>query len=471
MKRKFLCVFIACVVYAANMVGVIGLETSAERSDHFEEESVNEEDSINISSVDEVKEEMVSGVDVIEDESGIESEVDSLPLEESSDESVPDEVLGESSSEPIPGNGLDESEVDGAINKPDTEESQSDKEGDQAQEESSEKVENSILPTSEAEVDANVVIDPTYEGLMLIEGIWYYVENGDINVNFTGLTNYYGTVYYVEDGILDWNYTDLFLYEGTWYYVEGGIWKTTYTDLFYYYGTWYYIEDGILNWDFTGLTDYYGTIYFVQNGILNWDYTGLQRGGNGVMYYVENGSVNPRYGDTSKPTDTAEPDLLWNFFMDRLENPYAVAGLMGNLYLESYLRANNLQDSSNSYYGISDAEYTRRVDSGEYTNFIYDSDGYGLAQWTYWSRKQTLYNHAQDWNASIGNVVMQADCLYYEMQTTFSSVLRDLRNADSVREASDIVLTRLEGAANQSEAVKELRASYGMQFFNQYSGK
>ena len=275
----------------------------------------------------------------------------------------------------------------------------------------------------------------------------------------------------MSGGILDWNYTDLFLYEGTWYYVEGGIWKTTYTDLFYYYGTWYYIEDGILNWDFTGLTDYYGTIYFVQNGILNWDYTGLQRGGNGVMYYVENGSVNPRYGDTSKPTDTAEPDLLWNFFMDRLENPYAVAGLMGNLYLESYLRANNLQDSSNSYYGISDAEYTRRVDSGEYTNFIYDSDGYGLAQWTYWSRKQTLYNHAQDWNASIGNVVMQADCLYYEMQTTFSSVLRDLRNADSVREASDIVLTRLEGAANQSEAVKELRASYGMQFFNQYSGK
>ena len=470
MKRKFLCVFIACVVYAANMVGVIGLETSAERSDHFQEESVNEEDSINISMVDEVKEEMVSGVDVIEDESSIESEMDSLPLEESSDELVPDEVLGESSSESIPSEVLDESEVDGAINKPDVEESQSDKEGDQAQEKSGEKVENSILPTSEAEVDANVVIDPTYEGLMLIEGIWYYVENGDVNVNFTGLTNYYGTVYYVEDGILDWNYTDLFLYEGTWYYVEGGIWKTTYTDLFYYYGTWYYIEDGILNWDFTGLTDYYGTIYFVQNGILNWDYTGPQRGGNGVMYYVENGSVNPRYGDTSKPTDTAEPDLIWNFFMDRLENPYAVAGLMGNLYLESYLRANNLQDSSNSYYGISDAEYTRRVDSGEYTNFIYDSDGYGLAQWTYWSRKQTLYNHAQDWNASIGNVVMQADCLYYEMQTTFSSVLRDLRNADSVREASDIVLTRLEGAANQSEAVKVLRASYGTQFFNQYAG-
>lgn len=235
-------------------------------------------------------------------------------------------------------------------------------------------------------------------------------------------------------------------------------------------GTWYYVDSGILDLQYTGLTDYYGTIYFVQNGILNWDYTGLQCGSNGVMYYVENGSVNPRYGDTSKPTDTAEPDLIWNFFMDRLGNPYAVAGLMGNLYLESYLRANNLQDSSNSYYGISDAEYTRRVDSGEYTNFVYDSDGYGLAQWTYWSRKQTLYNHAKDWNASIGNVVMQMDCLYYEMETTFASVLRDLRNTDNVREASDIVLTRLEGAANQSESVKALRASYGAQFFNQYVG-
>ena len=65
---------------------------------------------------------------------------------------------------------------------------------------------------------------------------------------------------------------------------------------------------------------------------------------------------------------------------------------------------------------------------------------------------------------------MQMDCLYYEMQTSFSSVLRALENATSVREASDIVLTRLEGPADQSYAVKVLRASWGMKFFNQYAG-
>jgi hypothetical protein len=40
---------------------------------------------------------------------------------------------------------------------------------------------------------------------------------------------------------------------------------------------------------------------------------------------------------------------------------------------------------------MNDASYTVAVDNGSYTNFTHDSAGYGLAQWTYWSRKQGLF--------------------------------------------------------------------------------
>ncbi len=44
---------------------------------------------------------------------------------------------------------------------------------------------------------------------------------------------------------------------------------------------------------------------------------------------------------------------------------------------------------------MTDTTYTAAVDSGSYTNFVHDSAGYGLAQWTYHSRKQALLDFAR----------------------------------------------------------------------------
>jgi hypothetical protein len=42
---------------------------------------------------------------------------------------------------------------------------------------------------------------------------------------------------------------------------------------------------------------------------------------------------------------------------------------------------------------MTDAEYTAAVNNGSYTNFINDSAGYGLAQWTYWSLKRDMLEY------------------------------------------------------------------------------
>jgi hypothetical protein len=78
---------------------------------------------------------------------------------------------------------------------------------------------------------------------------------------------------------------------------------------------------------------------------------------------------------------------MWDYFKAKGLNDFGVAGLMGNLYAESGLRPTNLQNTYEKKLDMSDAEYTAAVDAGVYTNFVNDSAGYGLAQWTYWSLK------------------------------------------------------------------------------------
>ena len=149
-------------------------------------------------------------------------------------------------------------------------------------------------------------------------------------------------------------------------------------------------------------------------------------------------------------------------------NAYAVAGIMGNLYAESGLMPNNLQNAYNNKLGKTDAEYTAAVDNGSYGNFVKDSAGYGLAQWTYWSRKQALLNHAKQAGVSIADLNMQLGFLWEELQG-YAAVMDALKKAGSVRAASDAVLTGYEKPADQSETVKKKRAEYGEGYYKKYA--
>ena len=148
-------------------------------------------------------------------------------------------------------------------------------------------------------------------------------------------------------------------------------------------------------------------------------------------------------------------------------NDYGVFGLMGNLKAESNLQANNLQNTYSKKLGMTDEEYTKAVDDGSYTNFVKDSAGYGLAQWTYWSRKQKLLQYAQAYGCSIGDENMQVDFMIGELMASYPSVLNVLKTATSIREASDCVLTQYERPADQSESVKAKRAAYGEDLMKQ----
>ena len=142
---------------------------------------------------------------------------------------------------------------------------------------------------------------------------------------------------------------------------------------------------------------------------------------------------------------------------------------MGNLYAESGLKPNNLQDNYEKKLGYTDSSYTQAVDSGKYTKFAKDSAGYGLAQWTYLTRKQGLYDYAKLKKVSISDTIMQLEYLFKELESNYINVLKALKNAKTVKSASDIVLTEFEKPADQSNSVKTQRAKYGQVYYDKYA--
>lgn len=137
-----------------------------------------------------------------------------------------------------------------------------------------------------------------------------------------------------------------------------------------------------------------------------------------------------------------------------------IYGLMGNLHAESTLNPMNLENYYERKLGYTNETYTEAVDNGTYTNFVKDSAGYGLAQWTYWTRKQAMLDFHRSAGKSIGDLETQVAFLVKELKG-YVGVHTTLLNASSIKEASDCVLTQYERPADQSDTMKARRASFG----------
>lgn len=161
------------------------------------------------------------------------------------------------------------------------------------------------------------------------------------------------------------------------------------------------------------------------------------------------------------------PRYIWTYLLDKIKNPFGVAGLMGNLQAESGLNPKNLQNSFEKKLGFSDDSYIVAVDTGAYSKFCEDKAGFGLAQWSSTGRKQALFEMRK--GRSIGDLDLQLEFLWYELSTSYKNVLKVLKNANSVKQASDYVLTKFERPKIQTDDVKKLRAKYGEDILNKFN--
>lgn len=167
---------------------------------------------------------------------------------------------------------------------------------------------------------------------------------------------------------------------------------------------------------------------------------------------------------------TSTAKRIWDKLRAAGMTEAAAAAMLGNIEKESGFYSNNLENRGNNNLKMTDAEYTAQVDSGEYGNFINDANGYGLCQWTYFSRKALLLRFAKNSGASIGDEKMQADFIIYEMQTAeYASLWRLLCTTDSIETANRRIVQVYERPANEAAAIAE-RYTAAMKWYGAFHG-
>lgn len=160
--------------------------------------------------------------------------------------------------------------------------------------------------------------------------------------------------------------------------------------------------------------------------------------------------------------------IIWNFLKDQGLNDFAIAGIMGNLFAESGLSPIALQNTFEKTLNHTDKSYTLAVDDGSYINFAQDKAGYGLAQWTWHTRKQALLDFAKKSGASIGELEMQLMFMWNEMKE-YKQMIKDLTSSKSIIDASTTFLVNYEKPADQSSEVQKKRAEFGQKYFDKFA--
>lgn len=105
-------------------------------------------------------------------------------------------------------------------------------------------------------------------------------------------------------------------------------------------------------------------------------------------------------------------------------SPVGACAVMGNMWAESGLKADIVEKRCT----MSDEDYTKAVDTGTISpdQFARDAFGYGLCQWTYWTRKKALLEFARTHNVSVGNATMQCEFCIAELKSDYPDLYQTL---------------------------------------------
>ena len=164
-------------------------------------------------------------------------------------------------------------------------------------------------------------------------------------------------------------------------------------------------------------------------------------------------------GNNPTLTGANNAEQIWNYLKSQGFSDAGIAGIMGNLQQESGLRADNVQN----HMGYEDAEYVAAIKSGAISRdeFIHDSRGFGIAQWTYHTRKAALYDTLGPQN--IDSLAGQLSFMVNEMGDDLTG---KLKNATSVDDATDVFQYTYERAGKPN---MENRRNQANGFYSTYS--
>ena len=145
-------------------------------------------------------------------------------------------------------------------------------------------------------------------------------------------------------------------------------------------------------------------------------------------------------------------------------SPAGACAMMGNMWAESGLKSDNVEDRCT----LGDHDYTYAVDTGTISRYQFkvDAFGYGLCQWTYFSRKEELYDLARAKNVSISNEAMQCELCITELKRDYASLYQFLCTTDNISKATEDICSQYERPAVNNFSV---RINAAVKLYNQFA--
>jgi hypothetical protein len=188
---------------------------------------------------------------------------------------------------------------------------------------------------------------------------------------------------------------------------------------------------------------------------------------------VYNGTVSEDDSDAvKKPKSTT---YIWNYLKSKNVPEKGIAAIMGNTEHEGSnefytVQGDYTHDDSDAY----NREYTNKVNSGtisksDFVNGGPGGGGYGLAQWTYHTRKEGLYNKTVAQGKSISSPKGQMDWLWEELQG-YTGVKNAIMNPTSIADATKKFLYDFENPSDK-EGTYPGRYSSAKTIYKEFTGK
>lgn len=206
---------------------------------------------------------------------------------------------------------------------------------------------------------------------------------------------------------------------------------------------------GIIGENFNSISNYLGQT--------SQSYQKTDADASGVIQLKLNG-VTANSSSTTLSGSSNE-EQIWNYLKSQGFSNAGIAGIMGNLQQESGLRPDNVQNGM----GYEDADYVAGIKNGTISrdDFIHDSRGFGIAQWTYYTRKAALYDTLGPEN--IDSLSGQLDFMISEMGNDLTS---QMKNASDVASATNTFENVYERAGTPN---MDARRSNAANYYDKYN--
>lgn len=207
-----------------------------------------------------------------------------------------------------------------------------------------------------------------------------------------------------------------------------------------------------------------------ENGDINYPVIMGQIGSNVADMLNANGAT----GGSSDATYTGNnEDYVFQRLVGAGYNNAAACGILANLQAESGVSPNNMQNSyeNSNKYGkkYTDESYTSDVNNNVINgyDFAHDEIGYGLAQWTYWNRKEKLYNMTVAAGASVDDITKQCDLLLAEL-SSYGIDFNVPNTEEGAKTAADRFCKQFEKPADMDNQSKNVRQPNAVKLWSTY---